>query len=102
MIFWVVGEVKAVPDTVWRLNDNFTILGIEGVLNMLNGKGCQGLNRLHNLAASCDTDVLEDVPEDVHRLEGRIMQRWWKPHGLPKALHQLEATRPVIVSNSNN
>jgi hypothetical protein len=34
MIDWVVGEVKAVPDTVWRLNDNFTILGIEGVLSM--------------------------------------------------------------------
>jgi hypothetical protein len=41
MIEWVVGEVKAVPNTVWRLNDNFTILGIEGVLNMLNGEGCQ-------------------------------------------------------------
>jgi uncharacterized coiled-coil protein SlyX len=34
MTDWVVGEVKAVPDTVWRLNDNFTILGIEGVLSM--------------------------------------------------------------------
>jgi hypothetical protein len=40
IIDWVVGEVKVVPDTVWRLNDNFTILGIEGVLNMLNGEGC--------------------------------------------------------------
>jgi hypothetical protein len=28
MIDWVVREVKAVPDTVWRLNDNFTVLGI--------------------------------------------------------------------------
>jgi hypothetical protein len=40
MIDWVVGEVKALPDTVWRLNDNFTILGIRGVLNMLNDEGC--------------------------------------------------------------
>jgi hypothetical protein len=45
MIDWVVREVKAVPDTVWWLNDNFIVLGIEGVLNMLNGKGCQELNR---------------------------------------------------------
>jgi hypothetical protein len=29
-----------VPDTVWWLNDNFTVLGIEGILNMLNGEGC--------------------------------------------------------------
>jgi hypothetical protein len=43
MINWVVGEVKAVLDTVWRLNDNFTILGIEGVLSMLNDEGCQEL-----------------------------------------------------------
>jgi hypothetical protein len=32
--------VKAVPDTVWRHNDNFTILCTKGVLNMLNGEGC--------------------------------------------------------------
>jgi hypothetical protein len=44
MIDWVVGEVKVVPDTIWQLNDNFAILGIEGVLNMLNGEGCQELN----------------------------------------------------------
>jgi hypothetical protein len=27
-INWVVGELKAMSDTVWRLNNNFTILGI--------------------------------------------------------------------------
>jgi hypothetical protein len=54
MIDWVVREVKAVPDTVWRLNDNFTILGIECVLSMLNGEGCQELGRLHDLAGSRD------------------------------------------------
>jgi hypothetical protein len=65
MIDWVVGEVKVVSDTVWRLNDNFAILGIKGVLNMLNDEGCQELYRLHDLAASHDATVLEDVPEDV-------------------------------------
>jgi predicted nucleic acid-binding Zn-ribbon protein len=39
MIDWVVGEVKAVSNTVWRLNENFVVLGIEGILNMLNGEG---------------------------------------------------------------
>jgi hypothetical protein len=34
-----------VPDTVWWLNDNFAILAIEGVLNMLHGEGCQELSR---------------------------------------------------------
>jgi hypothetical protein len=41
MIDWVAGEVKIVPSTVWQLNDNFAVLAIKGVLNMLNGKGCQ-------------------------------------------------------------
>jgi hypothetical protein len=70
MINWVVGEVKAVPDTVRRLNDNFTILGIGGVLSMLNDEGCQELGRLHDLAGSRDAAVLANVPEDVHKLAG--------------------------------
>jgi hypothetical protein len=36
IIDWVVREVKAVPDTVWQQNDNFTFLCIEGVISMLN------------------------------------------------------------------
>jgi hypothetical protein len=30
MIDWILGEVKAVLDTVWWLNDNFAILGYQG------------------------------------------------------------------------
>jgi hypothetical protein len=102
MIDWVVGEVKAVLDTVWQLKDNFAVLGIEGVLNMMNGKGCQELGRLHDLATSRDAAMLEGVPEDVHKLAGRIMRRWWKPHGLPEALRWLEATHAVTVSHCDN
>jgi hypothetical protein len=36
MIDWAVREVKAMPDTIWWLNDNFSVLGIEGILNILN------------------------------------------------------------------
>jgi hypothetical protein len=102
IIDWVIGEVKAVSDTVWWLNDNFTALGIEGILNMLNGKESQELGRLRDLAASRDAAVLEDAPEDVHKLAGWIVQRWWKLHGLPKALHQFEAARAAIVSHCDN
>jgi hypothetical protein len=35
---------------------------------MLHGEGCQELNRLRELVASCDAAVLEDVLDDVHRL----------------------------------
>jgi hypothetical protein len=46
-----------------------------------------------DLATSHDAVILEDVPDDVHRLAGQIVQKWWKPHGLPEALHRLEAAR---------
>jgi hypothetical protein len=70
MIDLIAEEVKAVPDTVWRLNDNFVVLGIEGVLNMLHGEGCHELGRLRDLVVSRDAMVLKDVPEDVRKLAG--------------------------------
>jgi hypothetical protein len=75
MIDWVGEEIKVVSDTVWRLNNNFTILAIESVLNMLHSEGCQELSRLCDLATSCDVMVLENVPKDVCKLAGRIVQR---------------------------
>jgi hypothetical protein len=69
---------------------------------MLHGEGCQELNRLRELVASLDAAVLEDVPEDVHRLLGQIMRRWWKPYGLPEAFRRIEAAHAVTVSYSDN
>jgi hypothetical protein len=46
--------------------------------------------------------VLEDVPEDVRKLVGWIVLKWWKPHGLLEALHRLEAAHANIVSDSSN
>jgi hypothetical protein len=74
-------------------------LVIECVLNMLNGEGYQELGRLHDLAGSSDASVLEEVPEDMHKLVGRIVRRWWKPHGLPEALRRLEEARAKTVSD---
>jgi hypothetical protein len=90
-----------VSNIVWRLNVNCIVLGIVGVLNMLNNDGCPELRQLCNLAASRNAAVLEDVPEVVHMLEGRIVRRWWKPHGVPEALRRLDAAHAAIVSDSN-
>jgi hypothetical protein len=65
--------VKAVPDTLWRLNDNFAVLGIDCVLSMLNDEWCKELGRLRDLAGSHDATVLNDVLEDVHKLAGCIV-----------------------------
>jgi hypothetical protein len=47
-----------VSDTMWQLNDNFVVLDIEGILNMLSNEGFRELSRLRELAASLDTSVL--------------------------------------------
>jgi hypothetical protein len=69
---------------------------------MLNGEGCQELDRLRDLAASHDAAVLQDVPEDMQKLAGQIVQKWWKPHGLPEALRRLEAAHTTMVSDIDN
>jgi hypothetical protein len=46
--------------------------------------------------------VLEDVPEDVHKMVGQIVQKWWQPNDLPEALHRLEATHAATVRDSSN
>jgi hypothetical protein len=80
------------------LNYNFTVLGVVGVLSMLNGKGCQELGWLHDLAGSRDATVLADVPEDVHKLAGQIVRKWWKPHDLLEALRRLEEACAKTIS----
>jgi hypothetical protein len=102
MIDWIVGEERTVPNTVWQLNDNFVVLDIEGVLNMLSNEGCQELSRLSELVASQDASVLQDVSDVVWKLVGQIVQRWWKPHGLPEALHRLETVITVTISGIDN
>jgi hypothetical protein len=69
---------------------------------MLNGEGCQELGWLRDLATSHNAAVLEHVPEDVHKLAGWIVRRWWKPHGLPEALRRLEAAGAATVSHCDN
>jgi hypothetical protein len=66
---------------------------------MLSGEGCQELGRLRDLAGSRDAAVLEYVLEVVHKLVGQIVQKWWKPHGLPEALRKLEEARTETVSD---
>jgi hypothetical protein len=98
----IVGEVIAVMDTIWRLNDNFIVFSIKGVLSMLNGKGCQEMGQLHDLVGSCDAMVLENVPDDVHKLADQIVRRWWKPHGFQEDLRRFKVTRTMTVSDCNN
>jgi hypothetical protein len=69
---------------------------------MLNGEGCQELGCFRELTASSDAIVLQDVPEDVWKLEEQIVRKWWKLHGLPEALRRLGAANATTISDTNN
>jgi hypothetical protein len=100
LINWVGEEVKAMPRTLWQLNDNFVVVAVEGVLNMLQGTGYPELPQLRELAASSNVSIVEDIPADVQRLAGRLIRKWWKNHGLPEALHRLDAGNTKTVSST--
>jgi hypothetical protein len=75
VIDWVVGEVKAMPtDTVWRLNDNFIILSIEGVLSMLNGEGHQEVSHFTTWLVLATLQFWK-MFKDVHKLARQIVQK---------------------------
>jgi hypothetical protein len=72
-INWFEEEVKTVPGVIWQLNDNFVVLAIEGILNMLHSSGCQLLPVLCELAASSDASVIENVPAKVQKIAERLV-----------------------------
>jgi hypothetical protein len=61
----VFREVKTVSDIYWQSNDNFAILAIQGIFNMLHNEWCRELGCPHGLSTSSDASVLQDVPDDV-------------------------------------
>jgi hypothetical protein len=57
-----------VPGVIWQLSDNFVVLAIEGVLNMLHSFGYQELSALHDLASSSDASIMDNVPTKVPKI----------------------------------
>jgi hypothetical protein len=62
-ISWFGEEVKAMLGVVWQLNDNFVVLDIKGVLNMLHSSSCHELSGcaiwLHQLMLPSSTMFLQ-------------------------------------------
>jgi hypothetical protein len=66
--------VKFMSGVFRQLNDNFVVLTIEGVLNMLQSSGCGHLSSLHQLVASSYALIVEDIPVEVHKFVGRLVR----------------------------
>jgi hypothetical protein len=82
----------------WQLNDNFVVLDIEGVLNMLHSLDCKEFSGLHQLAASSDASIIENILAEVQKIVSRLVHRWWKNHVLLEALCRLEKDNMNTVS----
>jgi hypothetical protein len=57
-----------VSGVVWQLNDNFVVLAIEGLLNMLHSSGYQELSTPLDLAASSDASVIKYVHGQLQKI----------------------------------
>jgi hypothetical protein len=49
---------------------------------LYENENCGHLEELEAIINSCDTSILDDIPEETTKLSGRIVRRWWTSHGL--------------------
>jgi hypothetical protein len=87
------------PATITKANKNFVCYAIVGVLRMLYDSSCEHLEGLQSVMAVCDASILEDLPQELSKLTGRIVKRWWARHGLPEASHCLRRVPEVSISS---
>jgi hypothetical protein len=83
VIGWFDEEIQALPTAVIKANKNFLCYCIAGVLRMLYENGCSHVDELQTLMNSCNASILDDIPEEIGRLAGRIVWKWWATYGLP-------------------
>jgi hypothetical protein len=62
----------------------FLVYCLVGVLKKLHGHAkCCHVDGLDAIMSSCDASILYEIPDDIAKLAGRIVRRWWSLHGLP-------------------
>jgi hypothetical protein len=84
IVEWFDKEIRALPGVIAKANKNFLCYCLVGVLKMLyENVNCAQLEGLEAIMNSCDAPILDDIPEEIAKLSGRIVKRWWTSHGLP-------------------
>jgi hypothetical protein len=79
----VQGEIQALPTTFKEDNKNNTCFAVSGIVKMLKGVCCEHVPKLLSLAASSDASLIKTISEDIRKIVGRLVRRWWTHHGLP-------------------
>jgi hypothetical protein len=98
IVEWFDKEIQALPSTITKVNMNFLCYCLAGVLRMLrknaNYDHLEGLEVIMN---SCDAPLLNDIPDEIAKLSGHIVRRWWSLHGLPYVMDIFRVVPEVRV-----
>jgi hypothetical protein len=96
IIDWFKGEIQALPNTFTEANKNITCFVVASILKMLEESSCGHVPELQILVASSDASMLSDIPEDIGKITGRLVRRWWTHHGLLYCMCRLKEDNQVI------
>jgi hypothetical protein len=82
IIGWFDNEIKALPGIIAKANTNFVCYAVVGVLGMLYDNGCDHIEGLQTIMGSSDASILEDPSEELTKLIGHLVKKWWIEHSM--------------------
>jgi hypothetical protein len=84
IVEWFDKEIWALPSVIMKVKKNFLCYCLARVLMMLyENTYCDHLDGLEAIMNSCDASLLNNIPDEIVKLSGRIVRKWWSSHGLP-------------------
>jgi hypothetical protein len=95
IIDWFKEEAQTLPITFAYGNKNISYFIVAGILKMLAGVGCEHISELWKLAVLSDASLLPEILEDIGKIAGKLVRRWWMNHGLPYWMQHLKEENQV-------
>jgi hypothetical protein len=84
IVEWFDKEIWALLGAITKANQNFLCYCLVGVLRMLyENADCDHLDWLEAIMNSYDASLLNGRPDEIAKLLGCIVRKWWSSHGLP-------------------
>jgi hypothetical protein len=94
---WFDKEIKALSATIAKVNKNFVCFVVARVLRTLCDNGCGHVEGLQTIMSSRDASISEDPPEEITKLTGHLVRKWWVKHGLPHVTEHFHITSEVRI-----
>jgi hypothetical protein len=83
VVEWFDKEIQSLSGAIANVNKNFLCYCIAGILRLLyENANCGHIEGLEAIMNSCYASILDDIPEEIGKLSGCIVRKWWGSHGL--------------------